>query len=109
MGTWGHQEVLPVGRGEYRVEAHVVGARLQLEYRPIRIPSIHRHPSPVERVNGGHEDDKVQASRWLTRIAILPGVGASEKGIVQGVKVGSLGNSCSCPIEIVVVIGHILR
>ena len=56
------QIVLPVGREQDRINTCVVGARGEIEYRPIRVVAVHREPCAIEVSNRRLEDYKVHSS-----------------------------------------------
>src|SRR5260221_6272233 len=62
MATRWDQVVLPVGREQDRINACVVGARGEIEYRPIGIVAVHCEPCAIEVSNRRLEDDKVHSS-----------------------------------------------
>ena len=98
VGSWWHEEVLPVRRPEHRVQP-LAETALEREPCPVRENAVHREPDPSEVVRGGIEDDEVDAGAGGRAHLISDGRRAPGERIVDGVEVGPLRYCRAFPVD----------
>ena len=86
----GHEEVLPMGRRDDRVEALGACARRHRQLRAVRQHPVHRQPVALEVVAGRVEHDEVHAGDRGRRSMVALRIGRPRERVVERVEVGAL-------------------